>query len=113
MRRMKTSAKRKAIITTKCEGFLSWFENLESLCLEVSDFKLREFFGFLGGKKEEQLGSLAAGEVHESVKFSSREKLAAGVVFEGRVELLPSRGQRAASLERGRQLGIEYDQARS
>ena len=57
------------------------------------------------------LGSLAAGEVQESVKFSSREKLAASEVFEGRVELLPCRGQRAAPLEGGGQLGIKHGQA--
>ena len=48
---------------------------------------------------QDELGSLAADEVQESVKFSSREKLAVCKVVEGAVKLSPGRGQRAASLE--------------
>jgi hypothetical protein len=47
----------------------------------------------------QRLGSLAADEVQESVKFSSREKLAVCKVVEGTVKLSPGRSQRAASLE--------------
>jgi hypothetical protein len=45
------------------------------------------------------LASLAADEVQESVKFSSREKLAVCKVIEGAVKLSPGRGQRVAPLE--------------
>ena len=45
------------------------------------------------------LAPLAADEVQESVKFSSREKLAVCKVIEGAVKLSPGRGQRVAPLE--------------
>ena len=51
------------------------------------------------GKRSIPLAPLGAGEVQESVKFSSREKLARCKVVEGAVKLSPGRGQRAASLE--------------
>jgi hypothetical protein len=49
-----------------------------------------------------ELAPLVADEVQESVKFSSREKLAVCKVFEGAVNLSPSSD--AASLSRGRAL---------
>jgi hypothetical protein len=56
------------------------------------------------------LVSLAANEVQESVKFSSREKLAVCKVVEGAVKLSPGRGQSVASLEVVGQFRIEQDQ---
>ena len=78
---------------------------MKEVTIRIPDLTLRNLAVLL------VLGSLAAGEVQESVKFSSREKLAAGEVFEGRLELLPCRGQRAAPLKGGGQLGIEHGQA--
>lgn len=46
-RKMKTSAKRKAIITTKSEDSPSWFENLEPLCLGLR-LQIEELFRFWG-----------------------------------------------------------------
>jgi hypothetical protein len=46
-----------------------------------------------------RLASLAANEDQKSVKFSSREKLAVCEVLQGAIKLLPSRGERATSLE--------------
>ena len=43
------------MLLLKSEGFPFWFENLEPLCLEATDFRLKKLFRFLGGKKEEQL----------------------------------------------------------
>ena len=51
------------------------------------------------GRFARQLASLAADEVQESVKFSSREKLAVCKVVEGAVKLSPGRSQRVALLE--------------
>ena len=50
-------------------------------------------------RQEARLASLAADEVQEAVKFSSREKLAVCKVVEGAVELSPGRSQRVTLLE--------------
>lgn len=46
-RKMKTSAKREAIITTKSEDFPSCFENLEPMCLGLR-LQIEEAFQILG-----------------------------------------------------------------
>jgi hypothetical protein len=58
---------------------------------------------------DRRLAPLGAGEVQESVKFSSREKLALCKVVEGAVKLSPGRGQRVAPLEVVGEFRIEQD----